>query len=111
MDFLLIVLGIGGLVFAGVMLVLASRASRMQLESDARVEELHTLAVGSVLFAHDESVESPAGATQLRDDRPQPVHDLTFDAPLQAYPFVMTVPARASRGPASFDRSPRRSQS
>jgi hypothetical protein len=53
MDVLLILLAIGGLVVAGVMLVLASRASRMQRESDTRVETLQALATGSVLFAAD----------------------------------------------------------
>jgi hypothetical protein len=110
MDFLLIVLAIGGLVFAGVMLVLASRTSRMQRESDARVHTLQTLATGSVLFASDEFVESPADATLLRDDRPQPAPELTFDSTAQAYPFVMTVPAGAGRGPGSFDRTPPRSR-
>ena len=47
MDFLLIVLAIGGLVFAGVMLALASRTSRMQRESDARVDRLQAMATGS----------------------------------------------------------------
>ena len=57
MDFLLIVLAIGGLVFAGVMLVLASRTSRMERESDARVQTLQALATGSVLFASDAPAE------------------------------------------------------
>ena len=63
MDLLLIILSIGGLFFAGTMLLLASRASRMERESDARVQELHALATGSVLFAErpvqaaDEAIE------------------------------------------------------
>lgn len=83
MDFLLIVLGIGGLVFAGVMLVLASRASRMERESDARVQTLQALAIGN---------DAPL----------QP----------GSHPFVMTVPAGGGRVPGgfSFDRTPRRSQ-
>jgi hypothetical protein len=110
MDFLLSILGIGGVVFAGVMLVLASRASRMQRESDARVHTLHALAVGSVLFADDRLVESPAGAVELRDVRPQPAPAPAFDMTADAYPFVMTVPAGAGRVPGSFDRTPRRSR-
>ena len=52
MDFLLILLAVGGLVVAVVMLVLASRATRMQADSDARVETLQSMATtGSVLFA------------------------------------------------------------
>ena len=110
MDFLLIVLGIGGLVFAGVMLLLASRASRMERESDARVHTLHALATGSVLFADDTLVESPADAVELRRDHPEPAPALTFDLATDAHPFVMTVPAGAGRGPASFSRTSRRSQ-
>ena len=110
MDFLLIVLGIGGLVFAGVMLVLASRASRMQRESDERVHTLQALATGSVLFAADEFLQSPAGATELRDDRRQPAPELRVDATAEAHPFVMTVPVGGRRVPGSFDRTPSRSR-
>jgi hypothetical protein len=106
MDFLLIVLAIGGLVFAGVMLVLASRTSRMQQESDARVHRLRAMAVGSVLFADERLVESPAGAVELRDVRPQPAPAPAFDMTTEAYPFVMTVPAGAGRVTGSFDRTP-----
>lgn len=95
MDFLLIVLAIGGLVFAGVMLVLASRTARMQRESDGRVHRLQALATGSVLFA---------------DDAPQPAPALTFQMKADAYPFVMTVPAGAGRVPGSFDRTQPRSR-
>ena len=109
MDFLLIVLGIGGLVFAGVMLVLASRASRMQLESDARVDRLQAMATGSVLFS-DRPFEWTDGPIELGDDASQPAPARTFDLRQEALPFVMTVPAGAGRGPASFDRTPRRSQ-
>jgi hypothetical protein len=109
MDFLLIVLAIGGLVFAGVMLVLASRTSRMQRESDARVHKLQALAVGSVLFADDELVE-PAAHVELRDHRPQPSLEPAFDMTSEAYPFVMTVPAGGGRVPGSFHRTPRRSR-
>jgi hypothetical protein len=56
MDFLLILVAIGGFVTAMVMLVLASRATRMQSESDARVETLQAMATGSVLFASSEPV-------------------------------------------------------
>ena len=110
MDFLLVVLGIGGLVFAGVMLVLASRASRMERESDARVQTLQAMATGSVLFADDTLVESPADAVKLRDDRPQPAPALTFDMTANAHPFVMTVPAGAGRVSGSFHRTPHRSR-
>ena len=117
MDFLLSVLAIGGLVFAGVMLVLASRASRMQRESAARVQRLQTMAVGSVLFA-DEEVDDWAGATELRaadatvfpDDAPEPAPSRISDVATEAYPFVMTVPAGAGRVPGSFDRNQRRSR-
>src|SRR5687767_12847465 len=109
MDFLLIVLSIGGLVFAVVMLVLASRASRLQRESDDRVHTLQALATGSVLFAADDFVASPAAAVELRDDRRPPAPAPIFDATPDAYPFVMTVPA-GGRVPGSFDRNPRRSQ-
>jgi hypothetical protein len=111
MDFLLIVLGIGGLVFAGVMLVLASRASRMQRESDARVQRLQAMATGSVLFA-DALIEPPSGPVELGDDVWQPAPAPAFDMMADAHPFVMTVPAGARRVPGgfSFDRTPRRSQ-
>jgi len=110
MDFLLIVLAIGGLVFAGVMLVLASRTSRMERESEARVQRLQAMATGSVLFADDALDEWPAGATELREDRSQPAPVLTFDRTADAHPFVLTVPAGAGHGPASFDRTPHRSR-
>jgi hypothetical protein len=57
MDFLLIVLAFGGFVVAIVMLVLASRANRLQQESDDRVETLEAMATGSVLFAHAPAAE------------------------------------------------------
>jgi len=57
MDFLLIILAIGGFVVAIVMLVLASRANRLQQESDQRVETLEAMATGSVLFAHAPAAE------------------------------------------------------
>jgi hypothetical protein len=95
MDFLLSVLGIGGLVFAVVMLVLASRATRMQQESDERVQRLEAMAVGSVLFA---------------DDAPQPAPAPAFDMTTEAFPFVMTVPAGAGRVTGSFDRTQPRSR-
>ena len=53
MDFLLVVLTIGGHVVAGVMLVHALRTARRERETDARVETLEELATGSVLFASD----------------------------------------------------------
>ena len=109
MDFLLIVLAIGGLVFAGVMLVLASRTSRMQRESDARVQRLEAMATGSVLFA-EQPVAWADGPFELGDDTPQPARTLTFDRPADAHPFVMTVPAGGGRVPGSFNRNPQRSR-
>ena len=109
MDFLLIVLAVSGLVFAGVMLLLASRTSRMQRESDARVHRLQAMATGSVLFA-DPLIEWADGPVELGDDAPQPAPALTFDMPADAHPFVMTVPAGAGRLPGSFDRNLRRSR-
>ena len=109
MDFLLIVLAIGGLVFAGVMLVLASRASRMQLESDARVHRLQALATGSVLFSEG-PVELGDEAVELGDAVVQPARPLRAARTAKEYPFVMTVPAGAGRGPGSFDRAPQRSR-
>ena len=105
MDFLLIVLAIGGLVFAGVMLVLASRASRTQRESDARVQRLQTMATGSVLFA-DPLIEWADGPVELGDDAPEPAPAPTFDMRPDAHPFVMTVPVRNGRVTGSFDRIP-----
>jgi hypothetical protein len=114
MDFLLIVLAIGGLVFAGVMLTLASRTSRMERESDARVQRLQAMATGSVLFA-DALIESAddadeVRAVEVRDDTPQAAPRPTFDMTTDAHPFVMTVPAGAGRVPGgfSFDRTPGR---
>ena len=109
MDFLLIVLAIGGLVFAGAMLVLASRTSRMQRESDARVERLQAMATGSVLFA-DPLIEWTDGPVELGDDVQQPAPTLTFDMNSNAHPFVMTVPAGGGRVPGSFDRMPQRNR-
>ena len=106
MDFLLIVLGIGGVVFAGVMLVLGSRASRMERESEARVHRLQSMATGSVLFA--EPSDDPAGEVELVDDAPEPAPALTFNMTTDAHPFVMTVPAGAGRGSGSFNRTIRR---
>ena len=102
MDFLLIVLAIAGLVVAGVMLVLASRATRMDRESDARVERLQAMAAGSVLFASEAPVESA-------DEAPEAAPPVTFDTMATPYPFVMTIPAGAGRVPHSFDRTHRRS--
>jgi hypothetical protein len=115
MDFLLIVLTIGGLVFAAVMLVLASRAARMQRESDARVERLQALAVGSVLFASDAPVGPAAEAadswSELADEEaPLTTPAVRLELPANAYPFVMTVPAGAGRIGGSFDRTSQRSR-
>ena len=63
MDFVLILLAIGGAVVSAVMLLLASRATRQERDSDARVQELQVLATGSVLFASDAFDEfTPAAA-------------------------------------------------
>jgi hypothetical protein len=111
MDFLLIVLAIGGLVFAGVMLALASRTSRMERESEARVQRLQTMATGSVLFA-DPLIEWADGPVELGDvaPEPEPVPVLRFDRPADSHPFVMTVPAGARRVAGSFDRTPQRNR-
>jgi hypothetical protein len=111
MDFLLIVLTIGGFVFAGVMLALASRTSRMERESDARVHRLQALATGSVLFS-EPPVEWASGPVELGDEGEQPAPARTFDFTADVHPFVMTVPAGADRvtGGFSFNRTPRRSQ-
>jgi hypothetical protein len=61
MDFLFIFISIAGIVFAAVMLLLGFRTMRMERESDARVDELQTLATGSVLFV-------PGGPTELLAD-------------------------------------------
>ena len=109
MNFLLIVLAIGGLVFAGVMLSLASRASRMERESDARVHRLHTMATGSVLF-YDPVIDEAVEAAELVEEAPQPAAAVTLNATSNAHPFVMTVPAGAGRVSGSFDRTSFRSQ-
>ena len=109
MDFLLIVLAIGGLVFAGTMLVLASRTSQMQQESDARVQKLQAMATGSVLFAQ-RPIESAEGPFELGDDVLQPAQTLTFDLNPNTHPFVMTVPAGSGRVPGSFQRTPQRNR-
>jgi hypothetical protein len=125
MDFLLILVAIGGFVVAIVMLVLASRVNRLQKESDERVETLEAMATGSVLFAHTaeaDPVFEPAmelgAATDLglalnefadEDEEEAPAsHGVTA----AAYPFVMTVPAAAGMGrmQVSFDRSRNRSR-
>ena len=115
MDFLLVVLAIGGLVFALAMLVLASRARRMERESDTRVERLQALATGSVLFTSNAPVELGDDALELRDEAvvlaaPEPAPLVSFDTAATAYPFVMTMPAGAGRVPGSFDRTQRRSR-
>jgi hypothetical protein len=140
MDFLLIVLAVGGFVVAIVMLLLAVRAKRLQEESDERVDTLEAMATGSVLFA---SV-SPADATPAPAESPSWLaDDLDFSldefadedellrgdaierapppvaaaaspaAPAAAYPFVMTVPATAgaARAHVSFDLERSRSHS
>jgi hypothetical protein len=139
MDFLLILVAVGGFVTAVVMLVLASRAYRLQKESDARVDTLEAMATGSVLFASSEpSIQSPhaddhdldlpmnAFADEFADEdeaadepddpiviEPRPAPSLaTFPATVSAYPFVMTIPAAAGAGrvQVSFDRARNRSR-
>ena len=82
MDYLLVLLAIGGAVVAGVMFVLASRASRLERESDARVHELQALATGSVLFAaepFDEFMATPSSAGTAEGFAAGPVATATFD--------------------------------
>jgi hypothetical protein len=87
MDYLLVLLAIGGAVVAGVMLVLASRASRLERESDARVQALQALATGSVLFAaepFDEFMPTPSSAGTVEALTAAPVATATFDEFLSA---------------------------
>jgi hypothetical protein len=89
MDFLLIVIAIGGFVTAIVMLVLASRANRLQNESDERVDTLQAMATGSVLFAHA-SASEPVFEPSL----PEPA-----TLPLFAQPAPLPEPAlHSARG-------------
>jgi hypothetical protein len=130
MDYLLVLLAIGGLVVAGVMLVLASRASRMERESDERVHELEALATGAVLFGGDATDEldefTPARPAMVIDafadfddeaadervdvrptEAPRLEPSISFDAPASAYPFVLTVPAGGGPLAGSFERNNR----
>lgn len=124
MDILLVLLAIGGLVVAVAMIVLASRTTRIERESDARVEELQALATGSVLFAHDAADEfqhalPSAGAFADFDDEALGVPEavtassrgaepgVSFDRSASAYSFVMTVPAGRARASGSFDMNQR----
>ena len=114
-----------------VMLVLASRANRLQRESDARVETLEAMATGSVLFASDRRLRSSwplpdeddadlalnefADEDDWPDRRPANSHRaelLRRSGDSAAYPFVMTVPAAAGAGrvQVSFDRARSRSR-
>jgi hypothetical protein len=82
MDYLLVLLAIGGAVVAGVMLVLASRATRLERESEARVQELQALATGSVLFAaepFDEFMSTPSAAGAVDGFTSAPVATATVD--------------------------------
>ena len=94
MDVLLILLVIGGLVVAGVMVLLASRATRLERDSDARVQELQVLATGSVLFATgaiDEFTPATRAAGPVDEFTPAPLGPgaVAEDAstPLVADPF------------------------
>ena len=133
MDFLLIVVAVGGLVTAIVMLVLASRVRRLQKESNARVETLEAMATGSVLFASSApAVQSPAPEEDDVDlalsafadedalnfdnvaatEEPLVLAPAAFAVTTSAYPFVMTIPAetRAGRTQVCFDRARNRSR-
>ena len=126
MDFLLILVAIGGYVVAIVMLVLASRVNRLEKESDERVETLEAMATGSVLFAHAaeaDPVFEPAmelgalsGSVDLAlnefADEDEEEAPAPYGVRAAAYPFVMTVPAAAGVGRVqiSFDRSRNRSR-
>jgi len=115
MDFLLILLTIGGLVASSVMLVLAFRAARMERESDARVQTLQSMAIGSVLFASDAFTEFADEATgsqsDLRSEEPLAVTPASsFGMPANTYPFVMSVPVGTDRILGSFDRTEQRSR-
>jgi len=126
MDFLLILVAIGGFVVAIVMLVLASRVNRLEKESDERVETLEAMATGSVLFAHAaeaDPVFEPAmelgalsGSVDLAlnefADEDEEEAPAPYGVRAAAYPFVMTVPAAAGVGrvQVSFDRSRSRSR-
>ena len=115
MDFLLVLLTIGGLVVGIVMLVFAFRTARMERESDARVETLQELATGSVLFASDAPAELAAADAassfdEFADEEAPPVGpSVSFEMP-KAYPFSMTVPAGAGRIGGSFHRTQDRSR-
>ena len=133
MDFLLIVIALGGFVTAIVMLVLASRANRLQNESDERVETLEAMATGSVLFATSAPiVQSPqpeeddvdlalnefadedqlCAGDSVGTEEPRVLTPAAIAVTASAYPFVMTVPAAAGTGrvQVSFDRSRTRSR-
>ncbi len=126
MDFLLVLLAVGGLVVAAAMLVLASRTARLERESDARVQELQALATGSVLFADDgvdefRSAPPDSGAFADFDDEvldvpvevaASPSRRVTeqgfgFDRSAGAYPFVLTVPSGGAKVSGSFDMNHR----
>lgn len=109
MDFLLIVVAIGGLVVAIVMLVLASRVNRLQKESDERVDTLQAMATGSVLFAHtagDDTVFEPAMASEPA----APLPPLTWPAPANDLDLALNEFADedelASAGAATEAESP-----
>ena len=90
MDFLFIFISIAGAVFAAVMLLFASRTSRMERESDARVEELQARATGSVLFVPDGRAESDEAI-----EAPMPLMDEVAPLRLQAHDLA------GPEGPAS----------
>ena len=105
MDVLLVLVAIGGAVVAIAMFVLASRAKRMDRESDERVEMLEVMATGSVLFAS----ETPAAPATERE----PVIEIDLPVAVEtarALPFVLNVPAASGPGRVfSFDRQRNRS--
>ena len=104
MDFLLILVAIGGFVVSIVLLVLASRANRLQEESDVRVETLEALATGSVLFASSGPVSPDLVVqTQLRDERDGDDLDFALNefADENEMPIATFAPAAAAEEPPS----------
>lgn len=97
MDFLLILVAIGGFVVAIVMLVLASRANRLQRESDERVDTLEGMAMGSVLFAHAAAEDLAFEPVMASADAswPEPV-PVPLSTPLGPQPELATLSGRVT---------------
>jgi hypothetical protein len=111
MDLLLIFLSIAGVVFAGVMLLLAARTKRMERESDARVDELVARATGTVLFAADpseppmiraiEPIEQIANVRQgAREPWVSETSPVSQASPLSPVTMVDEAPLRLREEPA-----------